>query len=257
MTKKKSIMETNNAQPIQNYTVKDLWDCYDNIPVEIQSYGEFCKIKLVVEIIKLCEQFAHPVENRYYISLCEYIDEFQVFEKLHTGHENQELNSMSEIANSLAKPSFSAELENLKNSTTMYVDTTIVITDPTIFLSPADRDKKLIECNIRGIESDTLAGNWGCHVYDMQNQGAIGEFGAINNKVCVARLDDIVAYKPDFLKMIKTNKLPCKAAIIDDFKGEIQIVKADQECYVFGSGVHMTTNQQFTFTSCQTSQQKQ
>lgn len=107
---------------------------------------------------------------------------------------------------------------------------------------------------------DTLYGDWGCTVYDMNTHEEIGEFCADAGLVSVLLLDEVLQYNPDF---DYHKERPWTTALIPDFKGEVRIVVEHHDAaddwgcgdsvHVVGHGINKKTGEPIHFRSEQTS----
>lgn len=112
---------------------------------------------------------------------------------------------------------------NLKDSDPTFFDEDIIITDPCYIMKDEDWDefcndnKNILKEKIPSIIwRDTLYGDWSCSVFS--NNTVIGNFCADAGLVCVAKLDEVLSYNPNFDYHI--NK-PWTTTLIKDFKGFI------------------------------------
>lgn len=80
------------------------------------------------------------------------------------------------------------------------------------------------------ISEDTIIGDWGCTVKNLDNNQIIGEFSADAGMVGVFLLDEVMKYNPDF--KIEDGI----ATVIRDFDGKIEITDFDGEVSVRGTG---------------------
>lgn len=110
---------------------------------------------------------------------------------------------------------------------------------------------------------DTLYGDWGCTVYNIDTKERIGEFCADAGLVSVFLLDEVLKYNPDFDYHIAR---PWTAALIRDFKGTVQFVveRKEGKCkegtkwenfcvHVVGHGISKRTGAPINFYSSQSS----
>ena len=173
-----------------------------------------------------------------------------------------------------------------QSSQPMEFDGDIIITDPCYIIraehhgtTPVTQDdwaacRYGVQMEALGIchsmTRDTLYGDWGCTVFDLDTGEEIGEFCADAGLVSVFLLGEVLRYNPDF-DWYKTK--PWTTTLISDFKGTIQFVveraegvyetttkyhKAgekweDYSVHVVGHGVNKKTGDPINFRSEQTS----
>lgn len=149
----------------------------------------------------------------------------------------------------------------------------IIITDPCYIMKDDDWHKfcdgelELEEIIPSIIYRDTLYGDWSCSTFS--NNKNIGEFCADAGMVCVATLEDILKYNPNFNYH---KEKPWTTTLIKNFKGHIQFkvfyynqnkVLTDDfyknrnfdwydfEVQVVGEGINMITRENFNFFTTQ------
>lgn len=139
------------------------------------------------------------------------------------------------------------------NTEILEFDGDVLIIDPARFMSVEQNKigfRSLKELGLYGLEHRTISGNWECHVYDINTQGAIGRFDSVNERVCVVHLDEVRKIAPHFNPDLSV------CSVIKNFKGKIQIKvyceKNEYDCYIDGNGIHKETEKPFVFTTCQT-----
>ena len=173
-----------------------------------------------------------------------------------------------------------------QSSQPMEFDGDIIITDPCYIIraehhgtTPVTQDdwaacrygERMEALGIRHyMTRDTLYGDWGCTVFDLDSGEEIGEFCADAGLVSVFLSEEVLRYNPDF-DWHKTK--PWTTALIPDFKGTVQFVveraegvyettttchKAgekweDYTVHVVGHGVNKKTGAPINFRSEQTS----
>ena len=173
-----------------------------------------------------------------------------------------------------------------QNSQPMEFDGDIIITDPCYIIraeqhgtTPVTQDdwaacrygKRMEALGIRrSMTRDTLYGDWGCTVFDLDSGEEIGEFCADAGLVSVFLLEEVLRYNPDF---DWHSTKPWTTTLIPDFKGTVQFAvehaegvyettteyhKAgekweDYSVHVVGHGVNKKTGAPIHFRSEQTS----
>ena len=122
-------------------------------------------------------------------------------------------------------------------------DGDIVITDPCYFIKEDDWSESYCGFRIEliGLKPlfirDTIYGDWLCAVYNSlyPNSPKIGTFCADSGLVCVADLDEILEYNPDFKERLDDGI----ATVIRDFTGIITFKVEEEECeYFYDCGKH-------------------
>ena len=105
-------------------------------------------------------------------------------------------------------------------------DCDIIITDPCYVKNEyEDWDKCEYGYNFEvfGIKdymtADTLYGDWGCHVFNIDTKEVIGQFCADAGLVSVINLDELKKYNPNIEKWVEDHNW-C-ATIIRNFKGRV------------------------------------
>lgn len=142
----------------------------------------------------------------------------------------------------------------------MEFDGDIIITDPCYLRRKDDNnfdDSDLEKYGIHGISSQTFYGDWSCHTFDAINKDEngdpkiLGKFCADGGIVCVADLNSVLKYNPDF-DYHKTKDWT--TTLIKDFKGtvSIKITKNKEEwpayiVSVVGHGVNTKTGEPIDF----------
>ena len=157
------------------------------------------------------------------------------------------------------------------DSEPMFFDGDIIITDPCYIRKDYDFDWYNLEnYNIIGMSRDTLYGDWGCTVYDLDTKEPIGEFCADAGMVSVLNLGSVLKYNPNFDYHINRK---WTTALIRNFKGEVKFTVEfesgvyedttdyhkvgdkweDFSVHVVGNGVDRVTKKPINFYSTQTS----
>lgn len=148
----------------------------------------------------------------------------------------------------------------------MEFDGDIIITDPCYLRRKDDDnfdDSNLEKYGIHGISSQTFYGDWSCHTFDAINKDengepkVLGEFCADGGMVCVADLNSVLKYNPDF---DYHKKKEWTTTWIDNFKGTvcISIGQNEQERWpayivrVVGKGIDKKTSEPIEFATLQT-----
>lgn len=141
----------------------------------------------------------------------------------------------------------------------MEFDGDIIITDP-CYLDADMKDPpeyfdfdNLENYGIKGIESETLCGDWSCTTYINSNGvESTGEFCADAGMVCVCDLESVLKFNPDF-DYHKTRTWT--TTWIKNFHGTVQIqVEENKEdswpkyfVYIVGKGFDKQTGQNISF----------
>ncbi len=161
-------------------------------------------------------------------------------------------------------------------------DGDIIITDPCYIIRKeneltcddwhhCDYGEHMEQLGIKNyLTHDTIYGDWGCTVFDLDTQAQLGNFCADAGLVSVFLLSEVLAYNPSF--NYHTER-PWTTAVIPDFKGTVQIkvtletgtYESDTEYWkagdtwedhvvnVIGHGINKKTGQPINFISRQTS----
>lgn len=163
---------------------------------------------------------------------------------------------------------------NYKPDYTMYEDSDeiefdgdILITDPCYFVKNEDYDKVSFYMETlkaigipHSYSRDTIYGDWSCHVFDKDNK-PIGEFCADGGCVCVALMDEVMKYNPEF--NYPENR-PWTSAVIKNFKGKVKFIVIEEEfeykgkmekdysLEIHGKGVNKETGEEIIFKTSQT-----
>lgn len=148
----------------------------------------------------------------------------------------------------------------------MEFDGDIIITDPCYLRRKDDNnfdDSDLEKYGIHGISSQTFYGDWSCHTFDAINKDEngdpkiLGKFCADGGMVCVADLNSVLKYNPDF---DYHKKKEWTTTWINNFKGTvcISIGQNEQERWpayivrVVGKGIDKKTGGPIEFATLQT-----
>ena len=161
------------------------------------------------------------------------------------------------------------DFSRFQDSEPVEFDGDIIITDPCYILK-SDNDWKRSDCGyhleLLGIKHfmtrDTIYGDWGCTVFDLNNNHAeLGQFCADAGMVSVMLLDEVLSYNPSFNYHLERK---WTTSLIKDFKGSVQFVVhesnyehggkiyTDYEVEVVGHGVNKCTGKPIDFIGGQT-----
>lgn len=115
----------------------------------------------------------------------------------------------------------------------------IIITDPCYIIKDKDwtrcyRKKEMDSIGLTNyIARDTIFGDWRCTVFDSDTKKPIGNFCADTGMVGVFLMDEVIAHNPEFDYHISK---PWMAALIKDFKGDVDFEVGDNGVRVIGKG---------------------
>lgn len=112
------------------------------------------------------------------------------------------------------------ELEHPK--TVHFEHKDIIITDPCYIIEDEHDWLDKAESIKSGMCTDTLYGDWSCHVFDLNTEKPIGQFCADAGMVCVYPLDEPLLDQECVKKYIKNDKC---ATVIKDFTGDVSFVR--------------------------------
>lgn len=127
------------------------------------------------------------------------------------------------------------ELEHPK--TVHFEHKDIIITDPCYIIEDEHDWLAKAESIKSGMCTDTLYGDWSCHVFDLDKEKPIGQFCADAGMVCVYPLDEPLL---DQEAVKKYTKKDWCATIIMDFTGEVSFVRHAGEEDEYGNNDWLT-----------------
>ena len=127
------------------------------------------------------------------------------------------------------------ELEHPK--TVYFEHKDIIITDPCYIIEDEHDWLAKAESIKSGMCTDTLYGDWSCHVFDLDKDKPIGQFCADAGMVCVYPLDEPLL---DQKAVEEYKKKDWCATIIKDFTGEVSFVRHAGEEDEYGNNDWLT-----------------
>jgi hypothetical protein len=98
----------------------------------------------------------------------------------------------------------------------------IIITDPCYIINDNEDWLSKAESIKSGMFTDTLYGDWSCHVFDIDTEKPIGQFCADAGMVCVYPLDEPLLDKEAVEEFLKKDWC---ATVIKDFTGDVSFVR--------------------------------
>lgn len=149
------------------------------------------------------------------------------------------------------------------DSDPVHFDGDIIITDPCYLLSRSNDGDDWQDCDYgedlgkiglkHWMSRDTIYGDWSCTTYNKDTKEVLGNFCADSGMVCVADLNEVLSYNPDFDYHIAK---PWTTTLIKNFSGTVRFIvrkyKSDFYVEVKGTGVNTETKEPLNFITQQT-----